>query len=239
MAEQLPTPVGILAFGDRESGGGGSTAARFIEGTQTGEVAAEVRVVICNNPPGTVGVYDHVERLNREYGLDIPVLTINGKTHPLGKNERGQTDEEASAICEALTTHGVFLALQLGYMKQSNGELIEEYGWHPRFGQEDPEHNGIYLARLINTHPGILPQTANTHGVHASEWAIELDLPYTAHTLHVVSSGMDTGPVIAEHRVDITTTNPEELFEAVQVEEKGKICGAIDTYLKAQRAYLG
>lgn len=234
----MTTPIGILASGDRESGGGGSTMARFIEGTQTGEVDAEVRVVVCNNPKGTVGIYNHIDRLNRQFGLDIPVLTINGTTHPLGKNERGQTNEESSAICEALGVRGVTHAILLGYMKQLNGELVEEYGWHPRFKAQDPEHNGVYFAHALNTHPGILPETADTHGIGASQRAIDLGLTYTAHTLHVVGSGIDTGPTIAEHSVPITTSNPDELFQTVQKEEKIKICGAINTFLHAQRAYL-
>ncbi len=220
MAEHS-TSVVILASGDRESGGGGSTMVRFIEGTQTGEIDAEVGLVICNNPRGTVGVYDHVDRLNAQYGLEIEALTINGISHPGGRNERGQTDEEASAICEAVASRGLFFILQLGYMKVANGELIEEYGWKPEFALEDPVHQGLYLARLGNTHPGILPQTADTHGIHASERVLELGLPATAHTLHVVSAGIDTGPKIAEHIVEILPTDTAEaLFSRVQAVEK-------------------
>lgn len=231
------TRVAILASGDPESGGGGSTMARFIEGTQQGEIDAEVAFVVCNNPREKVGVYDHVDRLNAQYGTRIPVLKINGITHPGGKNERGQTNDESAAICEQLSLHGVSTVLLLGYMKQLNGQLVEDYGWKPEFAVISPENQGMYQAHIINTHPGILPQTADTHGIGASERAIELGLSHTAHTLHVVGDGIDTGPTIAEHLVKIETTDAQTLFDSVQIMEKRMICSAIDGFLKDQAAF--
>jgi phosphoribosylglycinamide formyltransferase-1 len=234
------TGIAILASGDRQSGGGGSTMERFICATQSGEIDAEVGLVICNNPRGTVGVYDRVDSLNAEYGLEIEVLTISGLTHPKGKQERGQTLEEASGICSEISVRGIERVLCLGYMKAINGELMEEFGWKPEYEITDPEHRGIYLARLANTHPGILPATADTHGIGASAKARRLGLPQTAHTLHVVGPGIDTGPNIAEHLVDIDPNDTDQsLFDKVQTVEKANIASAMDTYYKDQNEYLG
>lgn len=231
--------VAILASGDRESGGGGSTMARFIEGTQEDEVNAEVGLVICNNPPDKVGVYDKVKAANKRYGLHIDALTINGSTHPRGKNERGQTDQESAAICRALGEYGIKFVLTLGYMKIINGQLIEEWGWKPEYAQYNPVHRGIYLGRIINTHPGILPVTKDTHGLGASELAIKRGLPFTAHTLHMGSADVDGGPIIAENIVPIHPgMHAEELFGNVQDAEKGNLCRNLNDYFAGRDAFL-
>jgi phosphoribosylglycinamide formyltransferase-1 len=238
MAEHL-TSVAILASGDRESGGGGSTMERFIRDAQDGLVAAEVGLVVCNNPRGTVGVYDRIDNLNREFGLDIEVLTINGVTHPKGPQERGQTLAEASAICEAVNGRGIGRILCLGYMKSINGDLMDEFGWKPAYEAADPENKGIYLARMVNTHPGILPETADTHGIGASAKARELGLLFTAHTLHVVGPRIDAAPIIAEHLVPILPDDTDQIvFDRVQGTEKTKLAPVMDEYYTAQAAFL-
>jgi len=242
MSESHNSLVTVLASGDRESGGGGSTMETFIIGTQTGEVAAEVGLVICNNSPGTVGVYDRVERLNKEYGLEIEVATINGSTHPKGKQERGQTLEEAAAICELLGLRGISKVLCLGYMKKLNGELVEEYGWKPEYAQIDPINQGIYLASALNTHPGLLPHTADTYGIHAAKRALGLYhegvIRETAQTLQVVGAGIDKGPTVESNPVPIFgEDDPQRLFERTQDVEKNFIVSDIQAYLAARAAY--
>ena len=235
------TRLAVLASGDRESGGGGSTMQRVIEDTQNGILDAEVGLVICNNPPGTVGVYDRVDNLNDKYGLDIEVVTINSARYPGGPQERVITLEESLTICEAMSIKGIERALCLGYMKALNGEFVDEFGWQPEYSAM-PLNTGIYMARIVNTHPGILPETADTHGLGASEKALELalteGLTETAHTLHVVGAGIDTGPTIAQHEVPIDTErSAEDLFDEVQAVEKAMIGQALNKYYQAQKMF--
>lgn len=223
-AEHKPR-VAILASG------GGTTAEAFIEATQDGRVNAEVGLVICNNPPDKAGVYERVAQLNRRFGLDIQTRQISGRTHPGGPAGRGQTDEESAAICEAVSKDGVDLVALMGYMKLVRGELVEEYGYKPHF-------SSIYEARMLNTHPGPLPETEDTWGIHTSERVLELGMLLSRHTVHLVAAGVDRGPIIAEHTVDVYRDDtPQDLFDRVQRIEKSLLPFAINDFLIEQEAY--
>jgi folate-dependent phosphoribosylglycinamide formyltransferase PurN len=72
-------------------------------------------------------------------------------------------------------------------------------------------------------------------------------LDETAHTFHVVATGIDTGPIIAEHRVHVLPPSkypshladtPEKLFSRVQRIEKAHLPFDIDTFLKRQAIFL-
>ncbi len=57
-----------------------------------------------------------------------------------------------------------------------------------------------FAGRILNIHP------ADTHqhqGLHAYEWAFENQLVETKITVHLVDEGLDTGPILAQHPVDL------------------------------------
>ena len=223
--EQHIPGIAILASG------GGSTAEAFIHATQDGRVDAEVGLVICNNPPEKAGIFDRIEQLRKQYKLDIETKVINSFTHPGGNNNRVQTNEEATAICATAALGDVAHIALMGYMKQVGGELIEEYGWLPHF-------SSVYQARMSNTHPGPLPETGDTYGIHTQERVLELGLVVSKHTVHVVSAGIDKGPKIAEHPVDVLADDSlQDLFDRVQIVEKTALPYALDKFLKEQAAY--
>lgn len=234
MSELHRPSIAVLATG--EVGGGGSTLKEFVEATQKGIVDADVGLVICNLTDS--GVFDKVADLNAEYGLDIETQYINQYTHPGGKQERGQTLEESAAICEIIAKGNFTLVALMGYMRivAAEGDLMKEYGWLPEFDESDPFQLGVYRARMINTHPGILPATADTYGIHAQERVLELGLTETAQTLHAVAAEVDAGPIIAENRVPVLPgDDPQKLFDRVQRIEKAHLPIDIDTFLKNLR----
>lgn len=217
--------VAILASGS------GSTAEAFIHATQDGRVDAEVGLVICNNPPEEAGIFDRIARLQQQYGLDIRALVINSRTHPKGDTCRGQTAEESAAICEVISTGRYAHVALMGYMKQVGGELVEEYGWQPGYGS-------VYQARMSNTHPGPLPETQDTYGIYTQKRVLILGLSASKHTVHLVSAGIDEGPILAEHPVEVLPDDtPQDLFDRVQIVEKVALPYAIDKFLKEQEAY--
>lgn len=241
--------VAILASGDRESGGGGSTADKFTRDALEGKVNLEIGVVICNNPEGTVAVYDRFRVINDEYGLKgddrIDVVTINSTTHPEGRQRRGQTLGESAAICRLLEQRGIGFVAMLGYMKILTGEFVEEWGWKPQYGAVDPTHNGKYnpLARIFNNHPSILPLTADTHGLGAHALAVELyqkgRIKHTAMTFHLGAAGVDTGPVIYEEPVEIYKQDDAvSLSDRVQVIEKALTAPVLERHLILRREQL-
>lgn len=222
----MNTPkIAILASGS------GSTAEAFIHATQDGRIDAQVGLVVCNNPPDRAGVYGRINRLNKRYNLDVETVEISSKTHPNGNIGRGQTLAESSAICEKVNRSNIAHIACMGYMKMIRGDLVEEYGWLPHF-------SSVYQARMTNTHPGPLPETENTYGVHASERVLELGMMSSKHTVHMVSAGVDRGPKIAEHPVEVfSDDSPQDLFDRVQVAEKIALPYVLGKFLKEQEEY--
>lgn len=231
MAELHKPIIGILASGS------GTTAEAVIHATQTPVLAAEVGLVVCNNSreylertTGDGGIYAKVDRINKQYGLDIHVEKINATTHPRGPNHEGEmTNGEADAICKLMDDRGVGLVAMLGYSKRGMGELIDQYGGSIR-------HVAKEEARMINTHPGPLPQTRGLHGIDVQKRVLELGLDYTAQTLHVVVGPYDSGPIIAVHRVPVMPGDTEQKLEtAVQATEKPWVPVDINAYLETRR----
>lgn len=205
----LKPRIAILASG------GGSTAEAFVRATQEGRVNAEVGLIVCNNMPEKAGIYDRIKRLNGEYGIGIPVVRISGVTHPRDPGGKGeQTLEESEAITAAVWEAECSFVALMGYMKKVRGTLLEAYGWQPWMCSSAQ-------ARMINTHPGPLPQTQGLFGIHVQEKVLETGLGYSAHTVHVVSGEYDQGSVLAETRVPVELGDTAAtLFERVQQVEK-------------------
>jgi phosphoribosylglycinamide formyltransferase 1 len=137
------------------------------------------------------------------------------------------------AICKRVQQADCGHIALMGYMRIIRGSLLEKYGWQP--GYTSP-----YQARMSNTHPGLLPETRDTYGVHASERVLQLGLPFSAHTFHLVGAEVDEGPILAEHPVQVLDDDtPKSLFARLQAVEKTTLPYAINHFLREQEAQLG
>lgn len=73
---------------------------------------------------------------------------------------------------------------------------------------------------LYNVHPGYLPWG---RGYYPVVWAIVEGEPAGA-TLHQIDAGIDTGPIVAQRRVEVSDVDTgHELLERVRVEERALI----------------
>ena len=72
--------------------------------------------------------------------------------------------------------------------------------------------------RLINTHPSLLPRFP---GAHAVRDALAAGATETGVTIHVVDAGVDTGPQLAQAKLQILKDETEsELHERIKVIER-------------------
>lgn len=215
--------VAILASGS------GSTAEALIRDLQQHDYPYEVRLVITNNPGAFV--LERIKNLNAEYGLDIRTAVISSTTQPsaLPIEHGTQTLEEQQAILDILDSHGIELVVLLGYMKRIGTLLIQTYGWRP-------EYTAVHQARMLNTHPGLLPETKGLYGLHVQEAVLAAGLRGAGQTLHVVAEDYDDGPTVIEHRLSVEADEtPEELFARVQLVEKAAIAADIATFVNEQQ----
>ncbi|WP_282948804.1 phosphoribosylglycinamide formyltransferase [Cellulomonas endometrii] len=77
---------------------------------------------------------------------------------------------------------------------------------------------GRWPARVVNTHPALLPSFP---GAHAVRDALAFGAKVTGCTLHVVDAGVDTGPVVAQVAVPVLDGDDEAtLHERIKVAER-------------------
>jgi len=72
--------------------------------------------------------------------------------------------------------------------------------------------------RIVNTHPALLPAFPGAHGVRD---ALDYGVRVTGCTVHLVDSGVDTGPILAQVAVGIEPGDDESaLHERIKVVER-------------------
>lgn len=217
--------IAILASGS------GSTAEALITDLYKRQYPCKVALIICNNPKAFI--FSRIRKLNTTLGLGIKAVTIS--SHQPGSNDPivagRQTPSEQEAILALLEQYSIDLVLLLGYMKMIGERIINAYGWLPAY-------SSVYQARMLNTHPGLLPATIGTHGLGTQSFVLTQGLREAGQTLHVVGDAYYTGPTVAEHRIIVASDDTAEtLFARVQAIEKNHIANDVMAFLEASRKY--
>lgn len=79
--------------------------------------------------------------------------------------------------------------------------------------------------RIINTHPALSPSFPGAHGVRD---ALAHGVRVTGCTVHLVDSGVDTGPIIAQRAVDVRDDDDEAtLHERIKVVERALLVDVV------------
>ena len=219
--------VAILASGE------GTTAESFIKAGAEGQINLSPCLVISNNKDAVV--FDRVEKLNKAFGLSINTLCINKKTHPSNGETIGlgeQTKAEEKAILKNLEESKCDLVLLMGYMKKIGPSIVNRFGWREQYVSP-------YEAMMLNTHPGLLPETKGLYGIYVQRHVIKNNLGYGGQTLHIVSQDYDDGPIITEHRVEVLKNDsPESLFDRVKETEKKYLPEDVDNFYTQRVKFL-
>jgi phosphoribosylglycinamide formyltransferase-1 len=74
-----------------------------------------------------------------------------------------------------------------------------------------PAFLGAYEGRIVNTHPSLLPAFP---GARAVRDALAYGVRITGCTVHLVDSGVDTGPVLAQEAVEVLPRDDEASLHA-------------------------
>jgi folate-dependent phosphoribosylglycinamide formyltransferase PurN len=231
MAEQH-RPVAAV-FG---SGSGGSTFKAFAEAVHEGIVDVDIALVASNTEDA--GIFNKAAWANSVLGFDIRPVTINQNLFPKGHNGRKQTKAESEQMLKLSQRYGITHWLLMGGSRIIGEPVIEEYGWVPEHEQRHPETRGKYYAHALNTHPAILPLTADTYGIEAQKKLKDEGAVESAHTVHVVSDNPDEGPIVGETKFKIFPTDTaEQIFARVQRIEKAMLPIIIQQFLVEQAEF--
>jgi phosphoribosylglycinamide formyltransferase-1 len=181
---------------------GGSSAKFLIAAMREGRLAATPGVLITNNRDSAI----------YHWCLDngVDVRHISAKTH------RGEENaDEAMAL--VLKEAGSDLVVCSGYMKTIGAHTL-----------------GAFPGRILNIHPALLPNYGGKgmYGDHVHTAVLKAGEKESGATVHVVSAGLDEGPVVLQRRVPVQAGDTLETLRArVQAVEP-------QLYLDALRKFL-
>lgn len=126
--------------------------------------------------------------------VGLPTVVVRPADHP----DRAAWDRELTRVVREFAPDWVVSA---GFMRILGGTFL-----------------GEFPGRVINTHPALLPAFP---GAHAVRDALAYGVTVTGCTVHLVDSGVDTGPVIAQRAVDVLADDTEAtLHERIKVVER-------------------
>ena len=115
-----------------------------------------------------------------------------------GQTDRAQWNRD---LAEAIAAFEPDVVVSAGFMRIIGADVVERFA-----------------GRIINTHPALLPTFP---GAHAVEDAVNYGVRVTGSTVHIVDSGVDTGPILAQKAVAVELDDtPESLHERIKTVER-------------------
>ena len=169
------------------------------------------KTVLCITDKEDAGGIQYAER------HDVPVLVETLDTS-LPREERRREHEQR--IAKKLDGVGIDLIVLSGYMRLLSSDFVEKY-----------------FPRIINIHPSLLPAFP---GKDAHTDVLASGVRVSGCTVHVVDAGMDTGPILAQRRVPVFSTDTRfQLAKRVQVEEHRLYPEVIDSICAGVQFDLG
>lgn len=126
--------------------------------------------------------------LDKARAAGVATLAIDHR--PFGK-DRAAHERQIDA---ALRSAGVEIVALAGYMRVLTPFLVE-----------------AWRGRMINIHPSLLPAFP---GLHTHARALEAKVARHGCTVHLVTSGVDEGPILGQAEVDVLPDDDEDSLSA-------------------------
>lgn len=103
--------------------------------------------------------------------------------HVVRREDYSSLDEFDTALLEVLRPYAVDGILLAGFMRILGPTFVN-----------------AYVHRILNIHPSLLPQF---RGLQAQRQALEAGVSEAGCTVHFVDTGVDTGPIIQQAKVEV------------------------------------
>jgi phosphoribosylglycinamide formyltransferase-1 len=131
--------------------------------------------------------------LQRAHAAGIETMCISSK-------DRLNRDASDRAIVGALQARNVGLVCLAGYMRIVGRPILD-----------------VFKHRILNIHPSLLPSFP---GLDAQRQALEYGVHVTGATVHLVTDGLDDGPIVAQRAVPVLAGDSVQTLSArILVEE--------------------
>lgn len=130
-------------------------------------------------------------------------------TDEIGPGDHGDRAAWDTAVADRLGTWGPDWIVSAGFMRILGPAVL-----------------AAFPARIVNTHPALLPAFPGAHGVRD---ALEYGVTVTGCTVHIVDAGVDTGPILAQRAVPVLPGDDEaSLHERIKVVERELLVATVD-----------
>jgi phosphoribosylglycinamide formyltransferase-1 len=152
-------------------------------------------------------IIDHFDNLARERIAKVVVVASNRPDSPaLVRAATASIDiatfdaaDDGSSLLDLLRKFKVDLVVLAGYLKRIPPSVISEYG-----------------GRMLNIHPALLPAFGGEgmYGARVHQAVIASGARETGVTVHLVDNDYDRGPIVAQWRVPVETSDTAETLAA-------------------------
>ena len=134
------------------------------------------------------------------YGLER-AKNANIKTHVIDKADyKGRRKEYTREIVKVLKDNEIELIVLAGFMTIFSPDIFDDFS-----------------DRMLNTHPSLLPAFTGTYGLGTMTATLEAGVKVTGVTVHIVTSEVDAGPILAQAEVPVLEGDDENiLLERIQ-----------------------
>ena len=180
---------------------GGSAARALVQACRAGDLNAEPLALASNNSRSPALAWA------REAGL---------RTAHLSSAKYPDPDALDAAIHDFLVGSGADTLVLSGYMKALG-----------------PRTLGAFAGRVLNIHPSLLPRHGGRglYGDRVHESVLASGDLESGATVHLVTAGIDEGPVLEQVRVPVLPGDTLETLKArVQAEEGALMLRAVQTF---------
>ncbi len=170
--------------------GGGTNLQALIDAQATGRLpSGEIALVVSDHE----GVY----ALERAAKANIPSAVIGKKNYP---DPQARTE----ALHAVLNGHQIDMIVLAGYL-----------------GIVRPETVALYENRILNIHPSLIPSFCGMgyYGLHVHEAALKRGVKVTGATVHLVTSGVDEGPILLQKAVEVLPGDTPEVLQKRVMEQ--------------------
>lgn len=171
----------------------------FISGSGSNMVALAEAAQAADYPAEIVGVISDkpdAGGLSKARAMGIPAFAFQRRDYD------GKAAHEAAILEKLVDLKPDYICLA-GYMRLLSGDFIHHYE-----------------GRILNIHPSLLPLFP---GLHTHARAIEAGMRVAGCTVHLVTEGMDEGPILGQAAVPIIAGDTAETLAARVLRQEHRI----------------
>ena len=170
--------------------GGGTNLQALLDAQDRGELGA---ANICYVVPNRKAAYA-LERARNH----------NVETGVLSKVMQPDPDKYDEQLLDMLRAHGADMIVLAGFLGILGPKVLEAYS-----------------GRIINIHPALIPSFCGKgfYGLHVHEAVLARGCKVTGATAHLVTAGVDEGPILLQKAVDVLPGDTPEILQRRVMEQ--------------------